>query len=164
MTRDPIARLAELGLELPPAPTAVAAFVPTCLVPISPGRGMGFVAGQTWVRDGRPVQFGSVPDNVTVEDATENARACALNVLAQLDHAVGLVNVEQIAQVTVFVRADGDFGGQPAIADGASRLFIDVLGEAGRHARAAIGVASLPFGVPVEVMAVAVARHGDEAK
>jgi enamine deaminase RidA (YjgF/YER057c/UK114 family) len=124
---------------------------------------MVFVAGQTWVRDGRAVQSGRVPDEVTVEDATENARACALNVLAQLDKAVGLVNVEQLAQVSVFVRADGDFGGHPAIADGASRLFIDVLGDAGRHARAAIGVASLPFGVPVEVMAIAVARHGDEA-
>ncbi len=161
MTSDPTARLRQLGLELPAAPTAIAAYVPACIVPLSPGRVMVFVSGQILMRDGQPVRVGPVPEEVSLEDATDNARACALNVLAQLDAAVGLSNVEQLAQVTVFVRADGDFGGHPAVANGASQLFIDVLGEAGRHARAAIGVASLPFGVPVEVAAVAVARRGD---
>jgi enamine deaminase RidA (YjgF/YER057c/UK114 family) len=117
---------------------------------------MVFVAGQVWLRDGSPVQIGRVPDEVSPEDATENARACALNVLAQLEHAVGLRAVEQLAQVSVFIRSEGTFGGHPAIANGASQLFIDVLGDVGRHARAAIGVAALPFGVPVEVAAVAV--------
>jgi enamine deaminase RidA (YjgF/YER057c/UK114 family) len=163
MTSDPAARLQQLGLGLPQAPAAIAAYVPTCLVPLSTGRVMVFISGQILRRDGQPVQVGRVPDEVTLDDATANARGCALNVLAQLDEAVGLSNVEQMAQVTVFVRADGDFGGHPAIANGASQLFIDVLGEAGRHARAAIGVSSLPFGVPVEVAAVAVARRGEQA-
>lgn len=155
---DPLVRLRELGLELPDPPGAVAAYVPVTLAPAGEGRVTAFVAGQVALRDGVPLRAGSVPDEVSVADAAENARLCGLNVLAHLERAVGLANVEQVVMVSVFVRSGSGFTEHPRVANGASQLFLDVLGEAGRHARAAVGVSSLPFGVPVEVTAVAVAR------
>lgn len=151
-------RLTALGLELPPAPAAVAAYVPATVIPIGDGRLLVSVAGQVPVRDGVPVIVGSVPGDVGIEEARRAAEICALNLLAQLERAVGLDNIEQVAQVSVFVRCADDFTGQPKVADGASELLVNVLGERGRHARAAVGVNALPFGVPVEVTAVAVAR------
>ncbi|HZS14532.1 MAG TPA: RidA family protein [Candidatus Dormibacteraeota bacterium] len=156
---DPHARLAALGLELPPAPPALAAYVPATALPMGHGRVLVSVSGQVLVRDGAPVLRGRVPDEVSVEEAVENARGCALRVLAQLDGAAGLANVEQVLQVTVFVRCADGFEGQPAVADGASELLVAVLGERGRHARAAVGVNALPLGVPVEVTALALATR-----
>jgi enamine deaminase RidA (YjgF/YER057c/UK114 family) len=155
---DPHARLRELGLELPAPPAAVASYVPATVVPISEARVLVSVSGQVALRDGRPVSEGRVPDQVTVEQAVDNARICALNVLAQLEQAVGLGSVEQILQVTVYVRCADDFSAQPRVANGASDLLVAVLGEKGRHSRAAVGVNALPLGVPVEVSALAVGR------
>jgi enamine deaminase RidA (YjgF/YER057c/UK114 family) len=110
------------------------------------------------LRDGAPVLRGRVPDQVSVEDAAGNARSCALNLLAQLERAVGLGAVEQVMQVTVYVRSAADFEGQAQVANGASELLVAVLGERGRPARAAVGVDALPLGVPVEVSALVLAR------
>jgi len=160
---DPHVRLRELGLALPPPPPAVAAYVPTTLTQIGEGRVLVSVAGQVLLRDGKPVLRGRVPDEVSVEAAVDNARSCALNVLAQLEHAVGLGNVEQVLQIAVFVRCADDFEAQPRVANGASELLVAVLGERGRHARAAVGVNALPLGVPVEVTALAVSRRRSPA-
>jgi enamine deaminase RidA (YjgF/YER057c/UK114 family) len=155
---DPHARLQELGLELPAPPAAVASYVPATVVPISDGRLLVSVSGQVALRDGLPVSEGRVPDQVSVEQAVDNARTCALNLLAQLEQAVGLGNVEQILQLTVYVHSADGFSAQPRVANGASDLLVAVLGEKGRHARAAVGVNALPLGVPVEVSALALAR------
>jgi enamine deaminase RidA (YjgF/YER057c/UK114 family) len=131
--------------------------VPTLLVPIGDGRAMLYVAGQVSVEDGKRLT-GRCPDEVTVEEAQRRARVCALNVLAQIDAAAGLDNVEQMAQVIGFVLSAEGFGDQPKVINGASDLLEDVLGEAGRHTRAALGTNALPFSVTVEIAAVAVVR------
>lgn len=154
----PRTRLRDLGLELPVAPRALASYEPVSLSPAGDGRVIAVVAGQVAMRDGRPVRVGAVPEEVSVEDAVDNARFCALNVLAQLEQAVGLENVEKLLQVTVYVHAASAFTEHPRVANGASDLLVAVLGEAGRHSRAAVGVSGLPLRVPVEVSAVAVAR------
>lgn len=144
-------RLAELGLELPAPPAAVAAF--------EPYRRDGetvYVSGQVAVRDGRMVATGRLGAGLDVATGQAAARVCALNVLAQLRAAAGdLDGVAALVRITVYVAGDPDFTEQPKVADGASQLLIDVLGDAGRHARAAIGVAGLPLGSPVEVDAIA---------
>jgi enamine deaminase RidA (YjgF/YER057c/UK114 family) len=153
----PHERLRELGLELPTPPAAAASYVPTRLVPIGEGRALLYVAGQTSIDDGKRLT-GRCPDEVTVEEAQARARICALNVLAQMDSAVGLDNVEQVTQVIGFVLSADGFGDQPNVLNGASDLIVDVLGEAGRHTRAALGTNALPFSVTVEIAAVAVVR------
>jgi enamine deaminase RidA (YjgF/YER057c/UK114 family) len=151
-------RLAALGLSLPDAPAALAAYVPATVAPLGDGRALVSVSGQVVLDGGAPALRGRVPDDVSVEAATENARQCALRVLAQLERAVGLDAVEQVLQLTVYVRSGEGFGGQPQVGNGASELVVAVLGERGRHARAAVGVGELPLGVPVEVSALALAR------
>ncbi len=153
----PHERLAELGLKLPNPPSAVASYVPTRVVPIGDGRAFVYVAGQVSVEDGKRLT-GRCPDEVTVEEAQARARVCALNVLAQLEAAAGLDNVEQMAQVIGFVLSADGFGEQPMVMNGASDLLVEVLGEAGRHTRVALGTNALPFSVTVEIAAVAVVR------
>jgi len=131
--------------------------VPTVLAPIGDGRSLLFIAGQVSVQDGKRLT-GRCPDEVSVEDAQERARVCALNLLAQMDAAVGLDNVEQVAQLTGFVLSADGFGEQPKVLNGASELLVDVLGEAGRHTRAALGTNALPFSVTVEIAAIVVVR------
>jgi len=154
---DPHARLRELGLTLPSPPSALASYVPTRLVPLGAGRSMIFVAGQVSSRDGVRMT-GRCPDEVTVEQAQDAARAAALNVLAQVEAAAGLANVEQFAQLVGFVMSADGFGEQPKVLNAASDLIVDVLGDAGRHTRAALGVSGLPFSVTVEITAVVVVR------
>jgi enamine deaminase RidA (YjgF/YER057c/UK114 family) len=133
--------------------------MPTVLVPIGNGRSLLYIAGQVSVQDGKRLT-GRCPDEVSVEDAQVAARACALNLLAQMEAAAGLTNVEQVVQLTGFVLSTSDFGDQPKVLNGASELLVEVLGEAGRHTRAAVGANSLPFSVTVEIAAVAVVRAG----
>lgn len=152
-------RLRQLGLKLPAPPVAVASYVPTLLAPIGDKRALLFIAGQVPVQDGKRLT-GRCPDEVTVEEAQAAARLCALNLLAQIEGAVGLDNVEQVAQLTGFVLSTDDFGEQPKVLNAASELLVDVLGEAGRHTRAALGTNSLPFSVTVEIAAVVVVRTG----
>jgi len=145
----PYERLRELGLKLPVPPAAQASYVPTRLVPIGDG--------QISVEDGKRLT-GRCPDEVSVEEAQHRAQICALNVLAQIDATAGLENVEQLAQVIGFVLSADGFGDQPKVINGASDLLEKVLGEAGRHTRAALGTNALPFSSTVEVAAVAVVR------
>jgi enamine deaminase RidA (YjgF/YER057c/UK114 family) len=107
------------------------------------------------MRDGQ-LMTGRVPTEVSVEKAQDAARVCALNVLAQIESAAGLDRVEHVAQVSGWVLSADDFGGQPQVIDAASDLLVEVLGEAGRHTRAAVGANSLPRGVTVEIAAVVV--------
>jgi enamine deaminase RidA (YjgF/YER057c/UK114 family) len=154
---SPYERLKELGLTLPKPPAPVASYVPTRTVPIGDGRALVYVAGQVSTRDGQRLT-GRCPDQVSVEEAQEAARACALNVLAQLDAAGGLDRIEQVVQVSGWILSTDDFGEQPKVMNAASDLIVDVLGDAGRHTRAALGASSLPFSVTVEMTAVAVVR------
>lgn len=144
-------RLARLGLVLPSPPAAVAAFQPYVRVGDTV-----YTSGQIATRDGQLVATGTLGIDVDLATGQEAARACALNVLAQLAAAAGsLEHVAQLIKLTVFVASAADFTQQPQVADGASRLLIDVLGPAGAHARSAVGVAALPLGTPVEIEAVA---------
>jgi enamine deaminase RidA (YjgF/YER057c/UK114 family) len=153
----PYERLRELGLELPVPPAPAASYLPTRLVPIGDGRGLLYVAGQVSVADGERLT-GRCPDEVSVEQAQARARVCALNVLAQIESAAGLGYVEQVMQLVGFVLSAEGFGEQPKVINGASDLLVEVLGDAGRHTRIAVGTNALPFSVTVEIAAVAVVR------
>jgi enamine deaminase RidA (YjgF/YER057c/UK114 family) len=146
-----------MGLKLPAPPAAVASYVPTRIVPIGDGRALLYVSGQISVENGKRLT-GRCPDEVSIEEAQARARVCALNVLAQVDAAAGLDNIEQVTQVIGFVLSAEGFGDQPKVLNGASDLLVEVLGEAGRHTRLALGTNALPFSVTVEVAAVAVVR------
>jgi enamine deaminase RidA (YjgF/YER057c/UK114 family) len=152
-----IERLQELGYALPDAPQPLASYIPTQLVPIGEGRALLFISGQIPSRDGQ-LLTGRVPDQVGLEAAQDAARACALNLLAQMQAAVGLERVERIAQLTGYVNCTADFTDQPSVVNGASDLLAQVLGDAGRHTRAAVGSNALPRGVTVEIAAVVVVR------
>lgn len=130
----------------------MASYVPTRVVPIGDGRGVLYVSGQVAMREGE-LMTGRVPSEVSVEQAQESARCCALNVLAQIEAAAGLDSVIEVAQLIGWVLSDDDFQGQPQVINGASDLLVQVLGEAGKHTRAAIGASSLPRGVTVEIAA-----------
>ncbi|HEV8683181.1 MAG TPA: RidA family protein [Actinomycetota bacterium] len=140
-------RLAELGLELPPAPKPVASYVPVAL-----GGDVAYVAGQVPLGEGKPIVTGRVGEDVSVEEAQALARRCALQALAALKEELGsLDRVLGVAKVTVFVASSETFTDHSKVANGASDLLVEVFGEAGKHARAAVGAPSLPLGAPVEV-------------
>ncbi len=140
-------RLADLGIELPDPPAPVAAYVPVRIT--GP---LAFVSGQIPMQAGVLKAVGPVPSAVTTEAAAEAARLYAINGLAALQAALGTLDrVLGVVRVGVFVASDPEFTDQPAVANGASTLLVDVFGEAGRHARAAVGSVSLPLGVSVEV-------------
>ncbi|RYJ06617.1 MAG: RidA family protein [Actinomycetales bacterium] len=139
-------RLAELGLVLPEVPAPVAAYVPA----VVSGNHV-FTAGQLPLSDGSLLATGVVGVDVTPEQATACAHQCAVNTLAAVASVVDLDRVVRIVKATVFVASDPSFTGQPAVANGASELYGSVFGEAGVHARSAVGVSVLPLGAPVEV-------------
>jgi enamine deaminase RidA (YjgF/YER057c/UK114 family) len=147
---DAYARLAELGLTLPSVVPPLAAYVPA----VQSGNYV-YVSGQLPMVDGKLVLTGKVGAEVTPEQGAELARTCALNALAAIESLVGLGRLVKIVKVTGFVASAPGFTGQPAVVNGASGLFGDVLGEQGRHARSAVGVAELPLGAPVEVEVIA---------
>jgi enamine deaminase RidA (YjgF/YER057c/UK114 family) len=136
----------------------MASYVPTRLVPIGEGRSLLYISGQVPLRDGE-LMTGRVPDEVGVEAAQDAARACALNILAQIESAAGLGNVVEVLQLIGWVLSTDDFGGQPQVINGASDLLVEVLGDAGRHTRAAVGTNSLPRGVTVEIATVVLVRN-----
>lgn len=143
----PEARLAELGLQLPAVAAPVAAYVPA----VRSGDHV-FTSGQLPMVDGALVATGKVGAEVSPEQATELARTCALNALAAVKSQVGdLSAVRRVVKVVGFVASAPDFTGQPGVINGASELLGEVFGEAGRHARSAVGVAVLPLDAPVEV-------------
>lgn len=147
---DAYAKLAELGLTLPTVVPPLASYVPA----VQSGNYV-YVSGQLPMVEGKLRLTGKVGDEVSVEDATELARICALNALAAIEALVGLGRLVKIVKVTGFVASAPGFTGQPAVINGASNLFGEVLGEQGRHARSAVGVAELPLGAPVEVEVIA---------
>ncbi|MEZ0091322.1 RidA family protein [Streptacidiphilus sp. EB129] len=141
------ARLAELGLELPPVAPPVAVYVPAV-------RSGEFVltSGQLPMVGGKLTLTGKVGAEVTAEEAKAQARICALNALAAVKSVIGdLDRIEQVVKVVGFVASAPDFTGQPGVVNGASELLGEVLGAAGVHARSAVGVAVLPLDAPVEV-------------
>lgn len=143
---DAYAKLAELGLSLPAVVPPLAAYVPA----VQSGNYV-YVSGQLPLVDGKLPQTGKVGAEVTEEQGTELARLCALNALAAVEALVGLGRIVKVVKVVGFVASAPGFTGQPAVINGASNLFGEVLGEQGRHARSAVGVAELPLGAPVEV-------------
>ncbi len=153
-------RLAELGHELPPPTAPVASYIPV----VQTGA-LAFVAGQVAIVDGHPFHPGRLGANVSVEMGQESAARAALQALSVLrDHLGGsLDRLVRIAQVTVYVAADAEFIEHPKVANGASDILVGALGSDGRHARAAVGVASLPLGGSVEVAMTAVVEGPTEA-
>jgi enamine deaminase RidA (YjgF/YER057c/UK114 family) len=140
-------RLAELGIELPPAPQPVASYIPVKVV-----GDLAWVAAQVPMQDGVITVSGSVGSDVTTEEANAGARRCAIQALSALRAALGsLDRVTGIVKVDVFVASARGFTDQPAVANGASDLLVEVFGDEGRHARAAVGVPELPLGAAVEV-------------
>ena len=146
--------LSDLGIDLPKAPPAVAAYVPVRVEGLT-----AYVSGQLPFVDGGLPMTGLVGAEVSLEQGQEMARLCAINVLAALhEHAGGLDNIAGIVRVGVFVACGASFVDHPKVGNGASELFQQVFGEAGRHARAAVGCPSLPLGAPVEVEVLASLR------
>ncbi len=142
-----LSALSELGYELPAPPQALAAYAPC----VRAGD-LLFVAGQIPMLDGIVLHPGRLGDGVAVEAAQEAARRAALQALSLLRAELGsLDRIRRVVQVSVFVAATPEFTQQPQVANGASEMLVQVLGDAGRHARAAVGVASLPLGASVEV-------------
>lgn len=143
-------RLSELGLKLPEAPQPVANYVPFLL-----SGDQLFISGQIAKDAAGRVLTGTLGAGVSIEDGQAAARHCALNLLAQAKAALGkLERVVQVLRLTGFVASAPDFFDQPKIINGASDLLVAVLGDAGRHTRSAVGVASLPLNACVEIDAI----------
>lgn len=145
------AKLGELGIHLPEVPKPVAAYVPF----VRSGD-LVFTSGQICMENGQLKYKGKIGGDLSPEDGYQAARLCAINTLAVLKSAAGsLDNIAQIVKVTVFVNSAAGFAAQPAVANGASELYQQVFGEAGRHARSAVGAPELPLDTAVEVEVVA---------
>ncbi len=139
-------RLAELGLTLPTDTAPLATYVPA----VRTGN-LVFTSGQLPFVDGGLRRTGKVGGSVDVEAAAADAKVCALNALAAVDDLVGLDSVARVVRVVGYVASAEGFSGQPRVVNGASEFLGKIFGEAGQHARSAIGVAELPLGAPVEV-------------
>jgi enamine deaminase RidA (YjgF/YER057c/UK114 family) len=151
---SPEARLAALGLTLPPVAAPLAAYVPAAR-----SGSYVYTAGQLPLTDGKLPRAGKVGVEVAVDEAAALARTCALNALAAVASVTGgLSAVTRIVKIVGFVASDPSFTGQPLVVNGASELLLDVFGDSGRHARSAVGVAVLPLDAPVEVELIAEVR------
>ena len=140
-------RLAELGLTVPEVPSPVAAYVPAVV-----SQDLVFTSGQLPMKNGELLVTGKVGGEVSVDEAVACAEQCALNAIAAVKSMVGdLDRVAQVVKVVAFVASTPDFTGQPGVANGASELLGKVFGDAGVHARSAVGVPVLPLDAPVEV-------------
>jgi enamine deaminase RidA (YjgF/YER057c/UK114 family) len=147
----PSARLAQLGLVLPPAATPSFAYVPVVVE-----GSLAFVSGQLPKVDGEVISRGRLGEAIGLEQGRESARICALQALACLAEALGSIDrVRRIVRLSGFVASTPDFHQHPVVIDAASDLMVQVFGEAGRHARSAIGVAALPRNAPVEIEVIA---------
>jgi enamine deaminase RidA (YjgF/YER057c/UK114 family) len=146
-------RLRELGITLPPVSAPAGSYVPA-----KRAGDLVFTAGQVPMVDGRIAATGKVGAEISTEEAQRLARTCALSALAAVDALVGIDSVAHVVKVVGFVASAPGFTDQPEVVNGASDVLAEVFGEAGQHARSAVGVAELPRGVPVEVeLVVAVA-------
>ena len=145
------ARLKELGIVLPANIPPAANYVPS----VQTGN-LLFISGQVPTRDGKDIYTGKLGGGISMEQGQEAARLCAINIISHVRNALGgdLDRVVRCVRVTGYVNCTPDFGQQPLVINGASDLMVEVFGEAGRHARAAVGNAALPRNVPVEVDAI----------
>jgi enamine deaminase RidA (YjgF/YER057c/UK114 family) len=143
-----LGRLTELGLEMPEPPAPVAAYIP-----VAQAGSIAFVAGQVPMVDGQLLHPGRLGKNVSVEMGQQAAARAALQALAALRQHLGgsLDRLVRVLQLTVYVSADAEFVEHPKVANGASDLLVGVLGPEGKHARAAVGMASLPLGASIEL-------------
>lgn len=149
-------RLASLGIVLPPAPAAVANYVPTCLA-----GDLLFVSGQISRTGGGETITGKLGGGVDIALGREAARVCALNILAQAKAALGsLDRIGRIVKLTGFVNATAAFKDHPQVVNGASDLLVEILGDKGRHTRSAVGVAGLPLDAAVEIEAIIAVAKG----
>ncbi len=140
-------RLSELGIELPPPPSPAANYVTF----VEAG-GLAYTSGHGPFRPDGSIVMGRVPDSCSIEDAYAAARLTTLSLLATLRAQLGsLERVERVVKVLGLVNSTPEFTAHPSVIDGCSDLLVEVFGERGRHARSAVGVASLPFGIPVEI-------------
>ena len=148
-------RLAELGITLPQPAAPVASYVPT----VEAG-GLLYISGQvSFGEDGQLIK-GRLGEDMDLDGGIAAARRCGINLLAQMKAALGsLDRVERVVKLGAFISSTGDFTDQPKVANGASELMQDVFGEAGRHARSAVGVPVLPLGAAVEVDAIVAVRR-----
>ncbi len=147
MTGEIENRLAQMGIVLPDPPAPVAAYIP-----VRTSGNLVFVSGQLPIIAGTP-QSGKLGHDIDIETGAAAARVCAINLLAQVRHACGgdLDRMDQVIKLTGFVNSTPDFIDHPKVVNGASEFLVEVLGDAGKHARSAVGVSSLPFGAPVEI-------------
>jgi enamine deaminase RidA (YjgF/YER057c/UK114 family) len=140
-------RLASLNIGLPPVPGPFGAYVPA-----RRSGNLLFIAGQLPMRDGKLLAVGTVPSRTSVDDAAAAARQCVINALAAAQTALASIDdITGVVRVGVFVSSDAGFTAQPTVANGASTFLLDLFGDAGRHARAAVGVNALPLDASVEV-------------
>ena len=146
MSTDVRAKLAELGLTLPVAALPIAAYVPA----VRTGD-IVFTAGQLPLVDGAMAQTGKTGGDVSVERAKELAQICALNALAAVELVADINKIVKVVRVVGYVNGAAGFVNHPAVVNGASELFVHIWGDAGKHARSAIGVAELPLNSPVEI-------------
>jgi len=154
MATSPESRLEELGIKLPATPAPAGAYVPA-----TRSGNLVFTAGQLPLEAGELNIRGKVGDTVGVDEASEAARLCAMNALAAASTQTGGVGgISRIVKVTGFVASAPDFNEQPQVINGASEFLGEIFGDAGLHARSAVGVAELPMGAPVEVELVVEAR------
>ena len=144
------ARLADLSIDLPTAAAPAANYIPSVNQD-----GMLYISGQLPMRDGTLLFQGKCGRDLDLANAREAARLCGINIIAQAKAALGdLDRVARIVKLTGFVNGTAEFDQQPQVINGASDLMVEVFGDAGRHTRSAVGVASLPFGVAVEIDAI----------
>lgn len=146
MSTDVRAKLAELGLTLPVAALPIAAYVPA----VRTGN-IVFTAGQLPLVDGAMAETGKTGGDVSVERAKELAQICALNALAAVELVADINKIVNVVRVVGYVNGIAGFVNHPAVVNGASELFVHIWGDAGKHARSAIGVAELPLNSPVEI-------------
>jgi enamine deaminase RidA (YjgF/YER057c/UK114 family) len=140
------ARLAELGIALPPVIAPLAAYIPA----VRTGN-LVYTSGQLPLESGELIHTGKVGSEVSPEQAKAAARTCALNALAAIEALVGIDAVSRVVKLVGFVSSAPGFTGQPGVVNGASEVLGEIFGDAGAHARSAVGVAELPLNAPVEV-------------
>ena len=141
-------KLASLNITLPPSVMPAANYVPYTV-----SGNQVFVSGTLPIKDGKPQDIGKLGKEFTVEQGQQTARLCAINILSHVKAACGgdLDRVKKVIRMGIFVASAEGFTDQPKVANGASDLMVEIFGDAGKHARFAIGIAELPFGVAVEV-------------